>query len=426
MTFEIALAKATDAASLSEANARKALAERQDYMKNIFDEAGPDYDPAKVSVVEFKDGAEMSAHLRNLNGELEEIGKRVKHFDELSAIRGRVEDGAKNRGESKGSNFQPKEDESFKGLGKSIRESGILAKAAHAKSRVTFNVENFDAKAWLQKTVFSTGAGWAPESTRTGRLVLDEQREIEVTQIFPVYPTNQAAIKYMEETTFTNNAAEREEGGAYVESALALTEQSETVRSVGTSLPVTDEQLEDEEGAEAYLENRLGFMVRQRLDGQLVAGDGNAPNIRGTLAVGSILTQAKGSDSVMDAVYKAIRRIKVEGRALPSAVIANPIDWEAVVLMKTADGVYIWGAPSQIGGRTAWGLPVVETSAVTENTLLVGDYARYAGLHVRKGLTIEVGYVNDDFLDGRKTFRAGLRVAAVHYRPKAFCQVTGV
>ena len=73
-----------------------------------------------------------------------------------------------------------------------------------------------------------------------------------------------------------------------------------------------------------------------------------------------------------------------------------------------------------------WGLPVIETTAVTENTAIAGDYARHSGLHVRQGLEVLTGFVNDDFLKGLVTIRAGLRTAVVHYRPAAFTEITGI
>src|SRR3990172_3730712 len=106
-----------------------------------------------------------------------------------------------------------------------------------------------------------------------------------------------AAVVYMEETTFTNAGAERAESAAYAESTLILTQRTNTVRSVGTSLPVSDEQLADVVGVRAYLDSRLGFMVRQRLDSQILVGDGIAPNLLGTLRGSGIHTQAKGADS---------------------------------------------------------------------------------------------------------------------------------
>lgn len=433
VTFQVAVENEAVAAGLSFPMARKALAERSDMLHKVFAEAGEAMDPAAVKSQEFKDGAEMATWIRNVNNELTFIGKRVSEADELDKVRRENDERQKNLRD-----FQPapggfapgekKQDRPvFKGIGDVFVESKAI-EAAKGHRNGSFELEDADAKAFLleSKTVFETGAGWAPQSLRTGRVVLDEQREVEVTDILPVFPTNQAAIVYMEETTFTNAAAERAEGGAYAESAFALTQRTVTVRSVGTSLPVTDEQLEDVEGVRAYLNQRMGFAVRQRVDTQVIAGDGIAPNLLGTLAVGSINSQAKSTDNVPDAVYKGADLVRVTGRAQPNVVLFHPTDWQPVRLLKTTDGVYIWGSPSEAGPARIWGLPVVLSTAVTQNTAIVGDYARFAGLHVKKGLVVETGYTNDDFTDGRITVRAGMRLAIVHYRAAAFTQVTGV
>lgn len=434
MTFAVAVENEAVAAGLSQSQARKALAERSEMLHKVFEEAGEDVDPSTVKSLTFKDGAELATFIRKVNSELTVIGKRVSEFDELDKIR------TENEGRQKGLNDNQRDQTNFrsrpegekgnapvfKSVGDVFVESGAL-EAIRAGKTGRFEMKDADAKSFIeQKTVFSTGAGWAPESLRTGRVVLDEQRGIEVTDILPVFPTTMAAIVYMEETTFTNAAAERSEGGAYVESAFALTQRSVPVESVGTSLPVTDEQLEDVEGVRAYLNQRMGFAVRQRLDTQVIAGDGTPPNLKGTLNVSSINSQAKGTDNVPDAVYKGMDKVIVTGRAQPNVVLAHPTDWQAVRLLKTADGIYIWGSPSDAGPARIWGLPVVLSTAVTENTIIVGDYARFSGLFVRRGLVVETGYVNDDFSDGRVTIRAGLRAAIVHYRAAAFTQVTDV
>lgn len=277
------------------------------------------------------------------------------------------------------------------------------------------------------KTLFETSAGWAPESTRSGRVVLDAQRPIQVTDVLPSIPTSQAAYKYMEETTFTNNAAERSEGGAYVESALELTERSVIVESIGTFLPVTDEQLEDEAGAAAYIDARLPFMVRQRLDSQILVGDGNTPNVLGINNKGSVQTQAKGSDPVPDAIHKGITKVKVTGRAMPNAVVMHPNDWQDIRLLRTTDGIYIWGSPSEAGVPRIWGVNVVETDAQTENTAVVGDFANYSLLVVRRGIEVKVSDSHSDyFVKGKQAIRAGMRAATVWLRPEAFCKVTGI
>lgn len=434
MPFEITIEKVADIQALNRDQARKALAERSEVLHTIFDEAGEDMDHSQVKVQEFKTGQDMAAHIRKMNEELTKIGERATHFDELEKAKTESQRwGEYSKGhETDPAKFAPTGSKGgdkkleYKTLGQAFVDSPAY-KAALLQGNAKVLLENVDAKAFLEaKAAFTTGAGWAPESLRTGRVVLDAQREIEVLDAIPVLPTTMAVIKFMEETTFTNNAAERNENAAYAEGALALTEQSQDVESVGVSLPVTDEQLEDVEGVSAYLDQRLGFMVRQRLDSQVLVGDGAAPNLEGTINVSGINTQAKGTDPVPDAIYKGMDLVRVTGRAMPNVVIVHPTDWQGVRLLRTADGVYIWGSPSEAGPARIWGLPVVLTTAVTENTALVGDYARFSALHIRRSLEVQTGFVNDDFLDGRVTIRAGLRAAMVHFRPAAFTQVTGI
>jgi HK97 family phage major capsid protein len=273
----------------------------------------------------------------------------------------------------------------------------------------------------------STSAGWAPESLRTGRLVLSAQEQPMVVDLMPMTETEYAAVKYMEETTFTNNAAEAAEGGQYGEAALALTERSVTIEKIAVWLPVTDEELEDVKRLRDYINNRLYLMLKQRLDSQLVAGNGATPNILGILNKPSILTQAKGSDPGPDAIYKGIVQVRVTGKAFASGVLMHPNDWQEIRLLRTADGIYIWGNPADGGPERIWGLPVVLSTNETENTAVVGDFRGYAELCYRRGITVRVSDSHSDFfIKGKQAIRADFRCASIWRRAAAFCQVTGL
>ncbi len=277
------------------------------------------------------------------------------------------------------------------------------------------------------KTLFATSAGWDPEDLRTGRVVLDEQEMPRIADIIPKTTTKMSTVLYMEETTYTNNAAEAAEGAAYGEAALVLTEKSSEVRKIAVFLPVTDEQMEDVDRIGDYVNNRLTNMLRQRLDTQLIAGDGTAPNLRGLLNVVGIGSQAKGTDPTPDAIYKGITKVRVDGKAEASHVIMHPNDWQDVRLLRTADGIYIWGSPSESGVARIWGLPVITSTFETENTGLVGDFRNYSELAMRRGIEFEVSNSHDTFFTaGKKAIRADFRVAFVVYRPTAFTKITGL
>ena len=240
-------------------------------------------------------------------------------------------------------------------------------------------------------------------------------------------PTDQASVVYMEEATRTHSAAERNEGASYAEDTYELIERTSPVRSIGTSVPVTDEQLEDVGQVAAYVDNRLRFGVRQRLDLQVLRGDGLSPNLRGITAAIGIQTQAKGADPTFDAFHKAMTLVRVTGRAFPNAAIIHPTDWEEIRLTRTADGIYIMGNPADQGPMQLFGLPIVLSDAfASSGTGLVGDFLNFCQLFEKRGIQVEVGYTGTQFAEGKRTIRASLRAAFVVYRPTAFCTVTGI
>ena len=277
------------------------------------------------------------------------------------------------------------------------------------------------------KVLFQRSDGWSPEVIRTGRIVEDAQRQIMLIDALPVENTDRDTVAYMEETVFSSTAAaETSEGGTPTEATILFAEQTSVVRKISVYLPVGDETLEDEPRVRSILDNRLIFMLRQRLDGQIATGNGTAPNLRGVLNITGLQTQAKGSDPVPDAIRKAMTLVRVTGRANPDQVWMHPNDWQDVRLLRTADGIYVWGSPSESGPQRIWGLPVREADQVTENTAVVGDFLNFSALVNRRGVDLQVGYLSNDFRDGRKTIRADIRVALIFYRGAAFCQVTGI
>lgn len=394
------------------------LKERRDRLGGIFAEAGPDLDMDKVKCLD-GDSASKVEQVRTLNEEIDDLAGKAD--DERALIK--AYNASKEREDAgDGPAGEPGDSNQESGAAKDFADLLIKGGALDAKH---VEVEHPDIDV---KTLFQTSAGWAPDSFRTQKLVEDAQRPVELVDLIPQTTTGATgSVTYWEETTFTNNAAETTEANSYAEAALALTEQTATIRKITISLPVTDEQLEDRPRARGYINNRLPFMLRQRLSNQIATGDGSAPNLRGILNVVGIQTQALGADSVPDAVYKAIVKVQTgTGQAMPNAYVTNPADWQDVRLLQTTDGIYIWGAPSDAGPDRIWGLNVVKAEGMTATNGVVGDFANFSELAVRKGVTTEIGYNSDDFSKGKQTLRADLRAALIWYRPAAFCSVTGL
>lgn len=391
--------------------ARKSLAE-------VLSEAGPDYDLSKIKSVDGDNAAKLG-WVRTKNDEIDALKADVDQLLQVERAAGLA---AETKGREPGSDPKP-EKKAFRSLGDAFVDSQAFK--GYAAGQGVGPVAHLDVSL---KTLFQTSAGWDPEDTRTGHLELIATRPAPVVvDALPQTTTGQSTVVYMEETTFTNNAAEAAEAGTYGEGALALTEKTSEVRKIAVWLPVTDEQFEDEPRARDYVNNRLPFMLRQRLDLQVLTGDGTAPNLRGTENVSGIQTQALGTDPIPDAIYKVMRKIRDDGFAEPSVVFIRPEKWETVRLLRTTEGMYIWGHPSVPGPETIWGVPVVQTTAVTSTKAVVGDYRNFSELAVRRGVDVQMTNAHSTFfVEGKQAIRCDVRVALVHYRPKAFGTVTGL
>jgi len=400
---------------------------KQDELTEIFKLArdGNAYDFSRKAVLEklgASDQHDAMQKVRARNKELEDLGTELrnaeaKHYE--SRLSGRAEELAT---PGSGTMQHP---ESGRGgrktLGQLYVESDQWKQFKEGRVETPLHLEI------ELKTLFETTAGFEPESVRSGLLVEGVTRPIQVTDLIPSFPINQAAFVFMEETTRTHAAAEAAEGGTYGESTFVWTERTSTVRKIADSIPATDEQLEDEAQVRSLLDQRLRFGLRQRLDLQILVGDGIAPNLRGINNVVGIQTQALGTDDRISAFAKALTKVRFTGRASPSGAVFHPNDWQGYVLLKNANGDFLFGNPFSGAGPTSLlGVPVAVSDGQTENTGLVGDFANFSRLDDRRGVMVMAGFVGTQFVEGKVTLRADLRAAFTVLRPAAFCQVTGI
>lgn len=315
-----------------------------------------------------------------------------------------------------------------KNLGQLITDHVIYKSRVHGPNQSWhIDLPTYDVREFGQKALMTTVAGWAPVNARSDRMVPFAVRRPVVADLVPQDPTNNTVIKYMEETTFTNAAAAVAQGAVKPESALVFTERTATVEKIATTLPVTEEQLDDVPQVEAVINNRMTLFIQLKEEDYLLTGTGTTPQIRGFLNIVGIQTQAKGTDPVPDAVYNAMVKIMWTGFANPTGIVMHPTDWAGVQKLRAADGVYIWGQPyDATGPERIWGLPVIITPAITQGTALIGDFAGYSHISRKMGIRVDAGLVNDDFVRNQQTLRAEERLSLEVYRATAFCTVTGL
>lgn len=430
------------------AQIRAELEAKQDALAAIFSEAKQDdgsYDFTKSEKLGLSGGQESLEAVRAKNAEIDDLAAKLAEAEEIEGIQASLE-GAKtgrrtpaSRPPQPGGKGPAEPTFGGKSVGQLVAESDQYKSMQKAGGQGQFTLSldeafpsDFFAKAagfatMGAKTLMTTSAGYAPESTRIPGFTEAVTRPLQLLDIIPVSQTGMESVVYMEETTRTHAAAEKAEGGTFAESTFEFTEKNSPVRKITDSVPVTDEQLEDAAFVQGYIDGRLTFGLRQRLDGQVYNGNGASPNLEGLLNVTGIQTQAKGGDPTPDAFYKAMKAVRVTGRAMPTHHLIHPDDWQQIRLLRTADGVYIWGNPSEAGPERMWGLPIVQQDIGSAGTGMVGSFMpQWVSLFERRGVDIQVGYVGTQFTEGKRTVRADMRAAFVVFRPAAFCSVTGI
>lgn len=411
--------------------------DRTKTLQSVFAEAGQaggSIDFGKVKTLK-GNTFEIAGQVRAINEELNDLGKQRDDMQETLKAAERIRVAPDARDAETGATYEAKGSaRSRKSVGQLFTESiAYKQKQGNAGPEAMLDIDLkgvFASKA-LAEGDLNTGDTWTPQNVRSGRVVDFVTTPIQVVDVIPQNTTAQTAVVYMEETGYgtagATDAAETAEGGTYPETTFELTEKSSPVRKISVYLTITDEQLEDIAQMRGYIDNRLPYMVRQRLDSQLMNGNGTAPNIKGLLNVTGIQTQAKGSDATPDAVYKAMTNVRITGGAVPNVAIFNPFDWQNIRLLRTDDGIYIWGNPSDVGISRIWGLTVTEAQVLTQGSVVVGDFANFSELAVKRGLNVQISNSHSDyFINGKQAMRADMRAAFVVYRPSAFCKITGV
>lgn len=251
-----------------------------------------------------------------------------------------------------------------------------------------------------------------------------------VEDLFMPGTTDSNNVEYFIQTTDTDNTAAVAEGSAVTDSAFAWTKTTDEVEIVQAWQPVTREFLNDNAGMQSMITGMLADRLDKKSSQYLMYGTGSTPVPWGVSARSGVQTQAKGSDPTFDAILKAITLVTVTGDATPDAIVIHPTDWQNLVLTRTADGIYILGNPGNAPANpNLWGLPVrvSSTVAAAAGTAVVGAFRSMAQVFNNGGITVEASTEYSTYFTERKVALAiSRRFAAVHYRPSAFCKVTGL
>lgn len=283
-------------------------------------------------------------------------------------------------------------------------------------------IDRAELKATLLTTAFPS------QAMRRPGIVPLPQESLSLLDLLPVVPTDSETIEWVYEKTFTNVAAETaeaDETGA-PEGTLEFDKDTVTAKWIPFFLPSTRQILADEPRMRAWVEGRLVYGVRNRLQAQCINGTGNLETLKGIANWPGILTQDMGANSPADVLHRGKTRVIVQskGNHTPSVVMLHPNDEERLVLDTDEMGRYRFGGPESDGVRTIWGMIPIVHPQIAEGAPIVGDIVQ-AELYVREGVSVNVTDSHEDyFRRGMLAWVAGGRFAFAVLQPKAFCQIT--
>lgn len=229
---------------------------------------------------------------------------------------------------------------------------------------------------------------------------------------------NGGNVRYVDwdDATTVRAAAMVAEGAAFPESTAKWIERSIDLKKIGDSIPVSEEMLVDHARFAGELEGFLETNVALAEDDQLLTGDGTGNNITGVdnralafTAAASGITDA----SFYDLVPK-VREAIVFGKGSkfqPNVVIMNLKEINKFKLKKDANNNYIMPPFVDANGAMIDGLVVLENNNVADNVCYVGD-SRYGTIYEgAEGYSVNLGMVNNQFMEDMKTLKARKRIA---------------
>lgn len=333
---------------------------------------------------------ELSSKLKEMQDEVAQVAQRQQGLEPLHE-----------RAKSAGEQF--------------IASDAFKSLASRDRERVRFDVKNTAITSDLS-ALFGDSTTTFPMQ-RPG-VIPGDFAPITIRQRIPTITISTDSVAALREVSFTNRAAETAQGALKPESEAVFEQYPVPVQVVAHWMKVSNQLLADAPAIASYIDTRLRDGLAQRIERQLLLGDGSTPNLSGLTDGGNFTAYtATSGDNLADAINRAKYALWATGNA-PDTVIVNPADWSAMELARdTSGGAYLYGTPGTLAGTTPFGVAVVMSNHMPQGSFLIGNLAGSATIYQRAGATVEMGFVNDDFTRNLVTLRAEERLALAVDRP---------
>lgn len=277
------------------------------------------------------------------------------------------------------------------------------------------------------RTRFSVNAailsGGLPAADRRPGIVEGARRTLRVRDLLRVTPTTEGSIEYIRQTGFTNAAAPVTEGELKPETTMTFDLVTTTPSTIAHWTQASKQVLADVSRLQSFLDSQMRYGVQLVEDAQLLFGSGTGLNLSG-LATEATAFSAPARISLTtqaDFIGAAIAQLRGIDHE-PDGVVMHPNDWQRILQEKGSDGHYIVpGGPFSTAEPMLFQKPIALTTAMEQDSFLVGQFAVGAEIFEREETTVEISTEDrDNFIRNLVTVRAEERIILATYQPEAF------
>lgn len=280
------------------------------------------------------------------------------------------------------------------------------------------------ARIEVKNTLTGADATVAPD--RKPGIVAGAFQPLTLESLYRHVPTGSNAVEFTKEASFTNSGAEAAEGAQKAESAITFSLVNMPISTVAHWIKISRQLANDNAALAAYVDLRMRYGVNRRVETQLAAGDGAAPNISGFLDAGNFTAHGYADANLGATLKKLVLIRKIIGDLeaagyLPDAIVLNPADWATIEidLFTVAAGKVLYDV-NENGVPRLFGRRVVTSVGMTADNLAVGAFGDHGTIYEREGVVVEMSDSDsDNFTKNLITLRAERRLALATEVPAA-------
>lgn len=376
-------------------------------------------------IAEFK--SKLDEQSKSIDGKLESIAKlsEEKQKEEIAKLEGKMAEYVQTAEEVK----------SLKDALVKLEQKGVKLQEPEKDASIgEAMVKSEQFKNWMdgrqqkartevKNTIVNAGNNTSRHDQLPG-VVPGAFRALTVMSTLQMGTTTSNIVYYSKETAWTNNADGTAESAQKPESALTFIEVETAVRTIAHIIKVSKQALADSTFLSSYIDARMSHGVNNKIEMQVIQGDGTGQNLSGWLATGNSTAIPVGGNVNFYDYANSLKYAIIAADYMPDVYYANPADWAAAEKEKDGEGRYLAesGAVTYVNNGVQpmlWGLPVVLSNNVPVNTLICK--ARDADMLVDRETTVVEMFEQDgdNVQTNLVTVRAEARVAELVMVPAA-------